>query len=312
MNFAKFTLTRDSLKTRLAEYNFSQLCYFTGFLLLIIALVGGMGTFYLALFISILGLARELNLLFLKLWNYAIGKSITVIVYAGAANIALAYAASEINQVTGIEPYPFIFTIGFTALVFTPFWIALSSLLILSLVLLAINFWLVLSIVLKLFRIRVKAHWEDKKNVWMTMIMRLILVPFVCFYLLSIAFPYFVDSSFEKLISTKVSQTFDSNPFAQNEGDSFVTASIDLEPDNQDKTSIFADETIKKSRTLRSIIADFVFFFEAYEYSACKKDKEQRSVIIDDFSVLLISINTDMPYGYEYEVVKCIPVYEGE
>lgn len=304
LNFSKHIINREKFKTRMAGYNFSQLCYFVSFIIIVVSLIGGLSTFYLALCIAILGLARELNVLFLKLWDYALGKSFIVIIYAGAANIALAYAASQINQITGIEPYPFIFTIGFTALVFTPFWVALSSLLILSVVLISINLWLVLSILLRIFRVNVRAHWEDHQNVWLTMIMRLLLVPFVCAYLFSIVFPYFADSSFEALFTNKIYQRVIALDANENIEETTISA------EENANASLFDQETRRKGRFLKSIIADFIFYFEAYEYSSCKKESGQRSVVIDDFSVLLISIDETKPYGYRYIVAKCEPVYE--
>ena len=51
-----------------------------------------------------------------------LGKGLILVLYAATANFALAISAIEINIITGIEPGPFVFTLGFATLIMLPFW----------------------------------------------------------------------------------------------------------------------------------------------------------------------------------------------
>ncbi len=48
-----------------------------------------------------------------------------------------------------------------------------------SIALIADNLWLIIGLLLRLIRVKVKVHWEDKVFVFITVIMRLVLIPYV-------------------------------------------------------------------------------------------------------------------------------------
>ncbi len=57
------------------------------------------------------------------------------------------------------------------------------------------------------------------------------------------------------------------------------------------------------------MIANFVFWFETYPNSACIKEQQQRSLIIDENSMLIVE-KDDSELGYAFTVKPCIPVYQ--
>lgn len=300
------------------QYNPSQWCYFTAFSLLIYSAFFSQENWdSVTALIAFVGLLRELLNIFHKVWETTLGKSVTLIMYASTANLALAFAAMKINLITGVEPMPFVFTLGFTTLILMPFWIALSSVVMFSCGLILANIWLLIRLPLKLFGIQLKVHWEDKKHALLTMFMRIILIPFVLFNMVSIMAPY-------------VSQPLEGNSFGFTIGDiekpNFISeataessaglTNIPLEtkdeaPDKDALTLETEDAEALKARALfiDNAIATFIFYMEAYPYSACQKEAYQRSVILDDFSVLLISKNAEAKNGYDFVVQKCEPRY---
>ena len=172
------------------QFNPSQWCYFTASaLLLITTFTDGSYLPFVAL-IAFVGLIRELINVFHRIWSTTLGKSFTLITYASTANLALAFAALKINLITGVEPMPFIFTLGFTTLVLMPFWIALSSLVMFMLILILANLWLLISIPIRLIGIPLEIHWEDKHRAILTMLMRIILIPIVLVHLINVMLPY--------------------------------------------------------------------------------------------------------------------------
>jgi hypothetical protein len=59
-----------------------------------------------------------------------------------------------------------------------------------SIALIAGNLWLIIGLLLRLIRVKVKVHWEDKVFVFITMIMRLVLIPYVIMSIFFMAVPY--------------------------------------------------------------------------------------------------------------------------
>ncbi len=386
-------------------YNPSQWCYLTAILILMYSLSFDVDLSQLAALIAFFGLARELINIFHQIWSTTIGKSFVLIVYASTANLALAFAALKINLVTSIEPFPFIFTLGFTTLVLLPFWIALSSTLILLIALIVANLWLLISLPLKLIGIHLKVHWEDSKHALVTMLMRIVLIPVTVYSLMQIIAPYVVSTLDERMIAehigtaekvrkentlgvdetrtfeditrkdislpkrlsdgklagteqgiapasishdnialentlpnsnelnnSNVSQSFSNNKVSNNkiapDNTSIIGKTTAVQENNNLESNTFEPEAeddvfslqlnsdkqelaseIEKARWIDKIIAHFIFYFEAYPKSACQKMPDQRSVVIDENSILLISKNPESHSGYDYRVAKCEPRY---
>ncbi len=282
------------------QYTPSQLFYFAAMLCLLLAMFDSGNTLLImTMALAFAGFIRELLNLFQKVWATTIGKSFILILYASTANLALAFAALKINQVTGVEPTPFVFTLGFTTLVLMPFWIAVSHILIFLVGLILANLWLFLSLPLKLFGIQLKVHWEDTKNAIITMLFRIILIPVVISGLVTVITPYLASSvnatGFEVAIVSEQDRPLElslsENP-TENDGQEHLE---DIQATGQ-----FIDKAI----------ATFIFHFEAYPYSMCQKAENERTVVLDDFSLLLITEDENQPLGYSYRVAKCSYTYE--
>ena len=173
-------------------YNLSQLCYFAAMALLLMqALWAEEINYVLVGLIGLVGLTRELLRLFEFLWSYTLGKSFILVLYAGTANMSLAFAAMQINLITGVEPTPFVFTLGFTSIVLLPFWIAMASMLFFILALCISFAWLIIRLPLKLIGFKVAIHWEDKRMPFLTMLLRMCCIPVVLTSIMSMASNYF-------------------------------------------------------------------------------------------------------------------------
>jgi hypothetical protein len=283
------------------QYNPSQLCYFSAMILLIINIfIEGDYQIWIGL-LAFIGLLRELFNIFHRVWDTTLGKGFIVITYASTANFALAFAALKINAITGVEPMPFIFTLGFTTLMLMPFWIALSSVIVFMLVLVLANLWLLLSLLLKVIGINLKVHWEDKKRAVLTMLLRIILIPIVLVNLVAIMLPFANTNFTDGPINLK---------FTPDSSETFVVTQGGDDPElreQQEEAEEMIEALLDTQVLVESAIANFIFYLEAYPNSACQKGKDQRSVIIDENMLLLISKNESAVHGFDYEVVRCIP-----
>lgn len=308
-----------------SNYTPSQWCYFLSAFLLAISIFTQGDFFNLAALLAFIGLLRELSNIFHKIWDNTAGKGLIILLYASTANLALAFAALKINHITGIEPSPFIFTLGFTTLVLMPFWIALSSIVVFLLVLVLANLWLFISLLLRLIGFKVAVHWEDKKRAFLTMILRIILIPLVLVHLATIMLPYASgdladylgvegeeiwinfdpETTESDLASNKALSEVEENQKVAS-GNAIAKSEAEATPSDEQE---LVDNLQQKQKLIESMIAHFIFYLESYSRSACTKAEDQHSVIIDENMVLLIRKNEEALHGYDYEVTECVPRY---
>ena len=137
-----------------------------------------------------IGLSRELWHLFHAIWSKTLGKGVLLVLYAGTANIVIAISALKINIIAGIEPSPFIFTLGFTTLLLLPLWLTVATVMFFVIALVIGNVWLICSALLRVVGIKVPVHWEDKSFVAITMILRIILIAVLVAGLVNFIQPY--------------------------------------------------------------------------------------------------------------------------
>jgi hypothetical protein len=178
-----------------------------------------------------------------------------------------------------------------------------------SVALVAGNLWLIIGILLRLVRIKVKVHWEDKVFVFITMILRLVLIPYVIMSIFFIAIPYAKQIElFEQPIALIKQANSESKEEIELLNETIAT-------NNEDSKSInisFFNQPLRipvdengKIKWLDKLIAGFIFHFETYPKSACKKAPEQRSLPIDENLLLLVSAD-DSDLGYRFSVGPCV------
>lgn len=304
-----------SLRNKFSQLTLSQWMYLVAFLLLLVHVEQDIEQDYELLWVGAIagvGLVRELWHVFNRVWEHMLGKALILVLYAATANFALAISALKINMITGVEPGPFIFTLGFATLIMLPFWLLISSIMFFSVALIAGNLWLVLGLLLRLVRVKVKVHWEDKSFVLITMILRLVLIPYVITSIFFMAVPYAKQIElFEQPIALLKQSVADN----KNETNALNVLNDDIDINETDTKSI----TIRLNQRpltipvdeeghikwLDKAIAGFIYYFETYPKSACKKSSLQRSLPIDENLILLVT-EDDSGLGYQFTVGPCV------
>lgn len=312
------TVKRFSLKAQLSQLTVSQWFYFAAFVVFLVLIQDEEDYFQNSVIwvgmLAGIGLVRELWFLFNKVWDKTYGKGIVILLYAATANLALAVAAMKINAITGIEPHQFVFTLAFSTLIMLPFWLFTASILFFSITLIALNIWLVISILLRIVRIKVKVHWEDQSFVFITMILRLVLIPSIVVSLSMFIAPYAEQLEFVKShTQSETIQTLKDEIEASSEEEVLASKPMFYISTDGDNTASNSDETIEtaaeiKKPYLNIIIANFIYWFEAYPKSMCHKTDTQRSFILDENTVLLVEPD-DSELGYVFSVAACKPLY---
>lgn len=301
------------IKHTLSELTLSQWMYLFAFILLLVHVDKDLEKDSELLWVGAIagiGLMRELWHVFNRIWEHMLGKSLILVLYAATANFALAVSALKINMITGIEPSPFVFTLAFTTLIMLPFWLLVSSIVFFSVALIVGNLWLVVGILLRLVRIKIKVHWEDRKFVFVTLILRIVLIPYVIMSIFFMAIPYAQQIElFEQPIAMlkdapNESSTPDQPKLPEDKALVTDTNPQDLQVTFNNRPFSLPVDKDGKIKWLDKLIAGFVYHFETYPKSACKKQPTERSLPIDENLILLVA-EDDSALGYYFWVAHC-------
>jgi hypothetical protein len=310
-----------SLRKKFSQLTLSQWMYLIAFLLAVIHSEQGDGQDYELLWVGAIagvGLVRELWHVFNRIWEHMLGKAFILVLYAATANFALAISALKINVITGIEPGPFVFTLGFATLIMLPFWLLMSSIIFFSVALIAGGLWSIIGVLLRPLGVKVKIHWEDNTFVFMTMLLRLILIPYVIMSIFFMAVPYAKQIElFAQPITLLKKATAENNVEVEQLNDKTQIDVINVvdAKDTKDITFTFNNRPFSipvdeegHVKWLDKLIAGFIYHFETYPKSACKKSPLQRSLPIDENLILLVT-EDDSALGYQFGVGPCVGNY---
>ena len=310
-----------SLRKKFSQLTLSQWMYLIAFLLFVIHSEQGDGQDYELLWVGAIagvGLVRELWHVFNRIWEHMLGKAFILVLYAATANFALAISALKINVITGIEPGPFVFTLGFATLIMLPFWLLMSSIIFFSVALIAGGLWSIIGVLLRPLGVKVKIHWEDNTFVFMTMLLRLVLIPYVIMSIFFMAVPYAKQIElFAQPIALLKKATAENKVEVEELNDKTQIDVMDVidTKDTKDITFTFNNRPFSipvdeegHVKWLDKLIAGFIYHFETYPKSACKKSPLQRSLPIDENLILLVT-EDDSALGYQFSVGPCVGNY---
>ena len=312
------------LRKKFSQLTLSQWMYLIAFLLVLIPSEQGGGQDYELLWVGAIagvGLVRELWHVFNRIWEHMLGKAFILVLYAATANFALAISALKINVITGIEPGPFVFTLGFATLIMLPFWLLMSSIIFFSMALIAGSLWSIVGVLLRPLGVKVKIHWEDNTFVFMTMLLRLVLIPYVIMSIFFMVVPYAEQIElFAQPIALLKNANAENNVEVEEFSDKTQIDVIDVidvidTKDTKDVTFTFNNRQFSMPvdeeghiKWLDKLIAGFIYHFETYPKSACKKSSSQRSLPIDENLILLV-VEDNSALGYQFSVGPCVGNY---
>ncbi|GAB3036768.1 hypothetical protein [Bowmanella dokdonensis] len=345
---------RRTFREKLRQLTVSQWFYLAAFIVLLSTIgesrqPNGNVINYAVIILAGIGLIREMWHLFHTIWEKTLGKGLLLVLYAGTANLALAIAALKINHIAGVEPTPFIFTLGFTTFLTLPFWLVTATVVFFSVALVAGNLWLLICLLLRLVGIKVPIHWEDKSFVVAFMILRIIMIPALIIGLVHLVEPYakqmdvfgdglvlmtgpssdvdkqnLEDMSRRELTTlleqltgpqrARVQARLDAAGLMEGqtepaEAQEAVVPAVDAE--RPDGAAQADAAPVEEVRFIDMMVARFIYHFETYPHSACAKRPEQHALTIDDYS-MFVAEKDDSPLGYRFSVEPCVPRYTKE
>lgn len=314
----KDTTPTLSWKERISLLTLSQWTYFFAFLALIVLVEDGEWSNDNLTWVGVIaavGISREIWHLFHRLWDTTLGKGVFLVLYAATANFAIAIAALKVNSIAGIEPTPLKFTLGFTTLIMLPMWIFVASVALAVLMMMIGNLWMLLVLLLRIIRIRLPAHWEDRSFAILTMFLRLVLLPIVISALYLLIKPYADQFDlFDTSISIVKSELNEEQQTKLEtlEGEAREELLVAFAQQGLVEIVSTTEQTTgyneKDPGWINQLIARFIYQFETYTNSACAKQDDERVLTIDDYS-MLVATRTETALGVGFAVKPCVPVY---
>ena len=158
----------------------------------------------------------------------------------------------------------------------------------------------------------------------MTMLLRLVLIPYVIMSIFFMAVPYAKQIElFAQPIAILKKATAENNVEVEELNDKAqidVMDAIDVidvinTNDTNDLTFTFNNRPFLipvdeegQIKWLDKLIAGFIYHFETYPKSACKKSSLQRSLPIDENLILLV-VEDNSALGYQFSVGPCVGNY---
>ncbi|MDM7859401.1 hypothetical protein QTP81_02125 [Alteromonas sp. ASW11-36] len=273
-----------------AKLNIPQRIYVGAFLYLLLMLIFGdvgesVNTVGVLAFIA---LALETWPLIVKIWSSLLGRILLILFYIIVTNLAVATGAQMLNKIVGIDPAFLFYSKGFVTLLIAPLWILSLTLLIMLVYFVFLQLALMFKLALRLLRF--KFHLANQKLAYptRTAVLKMFLIPFMFATSVSLIERY--GKWFGEVDFQVVSVSDDST-----DGNMAKDA-------NDTEATDFPDHGFSTQR----LIAEFVYHFEAFEYSECQKDEDQRALFVGEQQVLLIRKNSQKRSGHEFVVMPCV------
>ena len=298
----------------------------------------------LALFCGVvtIGLAIEFWPKFLKMWDSILGKTLVLVFYAILANFSLASAAGLVNEVSGVSAAQLSYTHNMALILHVPTWFLVTTTFSLVLIQLLVPFYLVLLLLLKPFGIHGLWHSPEYKYIFSTALIRYVWIFFIATFIvvggansgiLNEETPVFgavvqgyvhADSNMlsdavedesaptsTKPNGNEVDATVNDKNDVDESGD--IEVAISEENDNRITVSVqhthsainIKEKSAKMKLALHTLIAHFIYHYEADIYSRCEQPENTRIVELNDYEILVVSADENREIGFSFDVIAC-------
>jgi hypothetical protein len=302
------------------KLNFAQRCYFIGTssaFLLLLSLENESSAnflFFISLFFAVIALLVEFWPKFVAIWHHLLGKTFIVIFYGIMANFALASAGGMVNDVAGVSSSVLPYSHNMALILNIPTWFLLTTLLVLVIIQLSVPFYLVLLLLLKPFGLHGFWHKQDYKFVFTTAVIRYMW----CTVLLCATVIFSVNNGLinhttpilgngvEGFISDRKleEQQADENEVVDPSNKSISLFTFNSDNDDELPQRIYNKSMIVELM-IKKLLAEFIYNYEADNYSRCFHPVNTKVVELNDYQLLLIKIDKSQPVGFSYNVIAC-------
>jgi len=277
--------------------------------------------------IAMIGMLRELLDIFTRVWQTLLGKSLIFILYVIVGNFTLAVAARKVNYIAGVDPDSLIYAQGFTTVLVLPLWLLLLTSMSLILLFTLGNVWFLFLKLVNLLRLHpIKVRVGERFSVLFIFI-RLLLISPIMVTLIQPLNWYNDELNIEiPGITLNTKQSIDINEDISVEKESTEAGLIDAitvtkqtatnlsDIDNLDVNQQVDGIINEKSEVIKEkdkytnfdrAIATFVYEYETFQRSRCKKSATERVSIIGEDVILVAEKVADHALGYKFTARSC-------
>jgi len=277
--------------------------------------------------IAMIGMLRELLDIFTRVWQTLLGKSLIFILYVIVGNFTLAVAARKVNYIAGVDPDSLIYAQGFTTVLVLPLWLLLLTSMSLILLFTLGNVWFLFLKLVNLLRLHpIKVRVGERFSVLFIFI-RLLLISPIMVTLIQPLNWYNDELNIEiPGITLNTKQSIDINEDISVEKESTEAGLIDAitvtkqtatnlsDIDNLDVNQQVDGIINEKSEVIKEkdkytnfdrAIATFVYEYETFQRSRCKKSAAERVSIIGEDVILVAEKVADHALGYKFTARSC-------
>ena len=142
--------------------------------------------FTLVGFVALMALSVEMWPKFVEIWETLLGRVIVVIVYAIIGNFVVVFARHQLNEIVGVDPGTLFYATSFVSLITAPVWIITITLIVMFIYMIVKQLWFIITFVPWLIGLYEKTNNQVAMYPKLTRITRIVMVPFMFMFLISI------------------------------------------------------------------------------------------------------------------------------
>ena len=330
-----------NFKLWLSQFNRGQKLYLAAlfvFVLFIFDETDDYTFFYLSGWIALAGMVADIWPGFIRVWNTFIGRVVVLVTYAIVANIAVAVAYQELNEIVGIDPSPLFYSLGFMILLIAPAFILTITMLVMLVVWMWQQTVFLVNLFLKLIRLKsFKLNSQIKHPTTTAFIKLFLIVPIVGAIIsgfqmydginisgVSVGQRCYDDNG-KTINCGTVSQAFiegvkhgwneekERQKQAENADGKEVTTA-ETTPADENAESDNTSEQVAKEQpaapkekfNMAKVVAGFVFEMELYERTQCVQAPDEKAMFIGEYDIFVARPNDQNPVGYDFYVRNCV------
>ena len=266
--------------------------------------------------IAVMALSVEVWPKFVEIWETLLGRVIVVVTYAIVGNFVVVFARHQLNEVVGVDPGTLFYATSFVSIITAPVWIVTITLIVMFLYMVIKQLWFIATFVPWLIGLYEKNNNQVAMYPKLTRITRIVMVPFMFMFLISILKLYDDEETVKggsvKGITSSIVEGLEASGAVVIQED--VPTEVIAEPESNTEPEPAKDSEVEldknnvtflSGQAMNETIAEFVYYFEAFAHSQCIKEESERIVAIGEYDILAVKPDENSDYGYHFSVREC-------
>jgi hypothetical protein len=272
--------------------------------------------------ITVIALTKEFWPRFTKLWDGLAGKAVILFFYAIVTNIALAYSAGLVNDITGVSASDLSYSHNIALLLIIPPCFIGVSFLSLLVFQIFYPFYLFALLCLKPFGVKAVSSLSKSAHPIFSHTIRFVLCTVLLLQIVDLdknadTAMAEIDNAVEQVTQNDEAPAHLSSQISAQVNDQIAAAEpikLTIKENGEEKSvRLPIDSSILNIPSdanyfdvIETLVANFIYHLEADSFSRCKHPEGSKVVELNDYEVLLITKNPAAKHQLDFSVVKCV------